>query len=88
MVSVWHGFGVAHAATALAKSRPLSLDLRTDFRLCADCVNGLANAMIQESVLSLCRSADEVFGVLGKLVALPVWGPAFHCFRIILGRSP
>ncbi len=41
--------------------------LRTDFRLCADCVNGLVNAMIQGSVLSMCRSADEVLSVLGTL---------------------
>ena len=40
---------------------------RTDFRLCADSDGGLVNAMIQGSVLSMCRSADEVLGVLGRL---------------------
>jgi hypothetical protein len=43
------------------------LDLRTDFRLCADSDGGLVNAMIQGSVLSMCRSDDEVLGVLGRL---------------------
>jgi hypothetical protein len=41
--------------------------LCTDFRLCADSAGGLVNAMIQGSVLSMCRSADEVLGVLGTL---------------------
>ncbi len=41
------------------------IGLRTDFRLCADSDGGLVNAMIQGSVLSMCRSADEVLGVLG-----------------------
>ena len=51
---------------AYARGIPV-IGLRTDFRLCADCVNGLVNAMIQGSVLSMCRSADEVLGVLGRL---------------------
>ena len=43
------------------------IGLRTDFRLCADSDGGLVNAMIQGSVLSMCQSADEVLGVLGRL---------------------
>ncbi|MBR6299553.1 MAG: nucleoside 2-deoxyribosyltransferase, partial [Clostridia bacterium] len=43
------------------------IGLRTDFRLCADSDDGLVNAMIQGSVVSMCRSADEVLEVLGRL---------------------
>ena len=43
------------------------IGLRTDFRLCADSDGGLVNAMIQGSVLSMCRSKDEVLSVLGTL---------------------
>ena len=51
---------------AYAKGIPV-IGLRTDFRLCADSDGGLVNAMIQGSVLCMCRSADEVLGVLGML---------------------
>ena len=51
---------------AYAKGIPV-IGLRTDFRLCADSDGGLVNAMIQGSVLCMCRSADEVLGVLGTL---------------------
>ncbi len=49
---------------ACAKGMPV-IGLRTDFRLCADSDGGIVNAMIQGSVLGMCRSADEVLGVLG-----------------------
>ena len=42
------------------------IGLRTDFRLCAGSDGGLVNTMIQGSVLSMCRSEDEVLGVLGR----------------------
>ena len=51
---------------ACAKGIPV-IGLRTDFRLCADSDGGLVNAMIQGSVLDMCRSADEVLGVLNTL---------------------
>ncbi len=51
---------------AYARGIPV-VGLRTDFRLCADSDGGLVNAMIQGSVLSMCQSADEVLGVLGRL---------------------
>ena len=51
---------------AYARGIPV-IGLRTDFRLCADCDGGLVNAMIQGSVLSMCRSSDEVLDVLGRL---------------------
>ncbi|MBO4318302.1 MAG: nucleoside 2-deoxyribosyltransferase [Mailhella sp.] len=50
---------------ACAKGIPV-IGLRTDFRLCADSDGGLVNAMIQGSVVDICRSADEVLGVLKK----------------------
>ncbi len=43
------------------------LGLRTDLRLCAGSDGGLVNAMIQGSVVSMCRSTDDVLGVLGTL---------------------
>ena len=43
------------------------IGLRTDIRLCADSDGGLVNAMIQGSVLDICRSGDEVIGVLDTL---------------------
>ena len=49
-----------------AKGMPV-IGLRTDFRICADSDGGLVNAMIQGSVLDMCRSADEVLGVLNTL---------------------
>ncbi len=51
---------------AYARGIPV-IGLRTDFRLCADSDGGLVNAMIQGSVVSMCRSEDEVLSVLGKL---------------------
>ncbi len=60
--------GYGNARAGQERDQAFSRLLRTDFRLCADCVNGLVNAMIQGSVLSMCRSADEFLGVL---VALP-----------------
>ena len=51
------GFACAKGMTVIG--------LRTDFRLCADSDGGIVNAMIQGSVLGMCRSADEVLGVLG-----------------------
>ena len=51
---------------ACAKGIPV-IGLRTDFRLCADSDGGIVNAMIQGSVLCMCRSADEVLEVLGRL---------------------
>ena len=50
---------------AYAKGIPV-IGLRTDFRLCADSDGGIVNAMIQGSMLSICRSADEVFGCWGR----------------------
>jgi nucleoside 2-deoxyribosyltransferase len=51
---------------ACAKGMPV-IGLRTDIRLCADSDGGLVNAMIQGSVLDICRSGDEVIGVLDTL---------------------
>ncbi len=51
---------------ACAKGMPV-IGLRTDIRLCADSDGGLVNAMIQGSVLDMCRSGDEVIGVLDTL---------------------
>ena len=51
---------------ACAKGIPI-VRMRTGFRLCTDSDGGLVNAMIQGSVLSMCRSTDEVLGVLGAL---------------------
>ncbi len=45
----------------------LYLGLRTDLRLCSDSDGGLVNAMIQGSVVSMCRSTDKVLVVLGRL---------------------
>lgn len=59
------GVSVAHFF-AYAKGIPI-VGIRTDFRLCADSDGGLVNAMIQGSVLGMCRSTDEVWGVLGTL---------------------
>ena len=49
---------------AYAKGIPI-VGIRTDFRICSDSgEDGLVNAMIQGSVVDICRSADEVIGVL------------------------
>ncbi len=55
-----------HPVTISAKGMPV-IGLRTDFRLCADSDGGLVNVMIQGSVLRMCRSVDEVLGVLVRL---------------------
>ena len=57
------------------------IGLRTDFRLCADSDGGIVNAMIQGSVMSTCRSADEVLGVLGRLgQGIGIWAWDSSCW--------
>ncbi len=51
---------------ACAKGIPV-VGLRTDFRLCGDLDGSLVNAMIQGSAVDICRTADEVLGVLATL---------------------
>ena len=52
---------------ACAKGMPV-IGIRTDFRVCSDSGDdGVVNAMIQGSVLGICRNSEEVIGMLRKL---------------------